>query len=159
MNDLISPTNKQLYKHKGRGNSPLISQKRKRNRPPSDEAWSWRTLAMLESPAWRALPGGARTIIERIELEHMKHAGTLNGRLPVTYSDFEAHGADRSAIRLYISIAVTLGFVDVTEEGHAGAEDTRRAARYALTWIDPRRGVPVKPLEEVRDAGRRKERN
>jgi hypothetical protein len=142
MNDFNSPTNRQLFKHKGRGHSPEISQKRNRNKPPSDEAWSWRTLAMVESPAWRALPSGARTVIERIEIEHMKHAGTQNGKLPVTYGDFEAHGADRSAIRLYISIAVTLGFIDVTEEGHCGAGDTRRAARYALTWIDRHDGAP-----------------
>jgi hypothetical protein len=142
MNDFDSPTNKQLSKYKGRGNSPEISQKRNRNRPPSDDAWSWRTLEMVQSPAWRALPDGARTVIERIEIEHMRHAGMSNGKLPVTYDDFEKHGVRRMSAKFYIGVAEALGFIDVTEEGHAGAGDTRRAARYALTWFDRHDGAP-----------------
>jgi hypothetical protein len=138
----IPPTSKQLYKHKGRGHSPEISQKRNRNKPPGDEAWMWRTLAMLESPAWRTLPAGSITIVERIEIEHARHAGTENGKLPVTYDNFEAHGAQRKLIPFYIRVAETLGFIDVTEQGHAGAGDTRRAARYALTWLDRWDGAP-----------------
>lgn len=154
--DFDSPTNKQLFKYKGRGHSPEISIKRNRNKPPSDEPWSWRTAAMIESPAWKALPDGSRTVVERIEIEHMRHAGTENGRLPVTYDDFETYGVRRKSIRFYIAVAVALGLIDVTEEGHAGAGDTRRAARYALTWIDRHDGAPRsnrwKVFETIADA-------
>src|SRR5262249_33744027 len=149
-------TSKKLFKHKGRGHSPEISIRRNRNRPPADEPWSWRTATMLESPAWRALPAGARTIVERIEIEHMNHAGTENGKLPVTYNDFEAHGAQRKMIPFYIRVAVKLGFIDITEKGLPGAGDTRRATRYALTWIDRHDGAPRsnrwKAFEALEDA-------
>jgi hypothetical protein len=91
-------------------------------------------------------------------VEHMHHAGTENGRLPVTYDDFERYGLRRKTIRFGITAAAALGFIDITEEGHAGAGDTRRAARYALTWVDRYDGAPRtnrwKAVETVADARR-----
>jgi hypothetical protein len=55
-------SNKQIYKHKGRGNSPEISIKRDRNKVPAGEPFMWMTLEMLQSPAWRALPAAAKDI-------------------------------------------------------------------------------------------------
>jgi hypothetical protein len=113
---------------------------------------------MLESPAWRALPDGAKAVIERIEIEHMYHGGTENGRLPVTYADFEQHGARRKSIKFYLMVAEALGFIDCTEAGNAGAGHTRRAARYALTWIDRYDGAPRsnrwRTVETLADARR-----
>ena len=54
------PSNKQIYKHKGRGHSPEISIRRERNKVPIGEAFIWFTLEMLASPAWRALPPAAK---------------------------------------------------------------------------------------------------
>jgi hypothetical protein len=136
------PTRKQLFKHKGRGHSPEISIKRDRNAVPKGEPFIWLTQEMLESPAWRALPPAAKGVIERIAIEHMSHGGTENGRLPVTYGDFEKHGVRRMSIRFGIMAAHALGWITITEEGHAGAGDTRRAARYALQWIDRHDGAP-----------------
>ena len=42
------PSDKQLYKHKGRANSPEISIKRERNAVPKGEPFIWMTLEMLE---------------------------------------------------------------------------------------------------------------
>jgi hypothetical protein len=142
MTETNSPTNKQIYKHKGRGHSPEISIKRDRNAVPKGEPFIWLTQEMLESPAWRALPSAAKAVIERIAIEHMSHGGTENGRLPVTYDDFEKYRIRRMSIRFGIMAAHALGWITVTEEGHAGAGDTRRAARYALQWLDRHDGAP-----------------
>ena len=56
------------------------------------EQFAPHTIAMLRSPAWRALSLSARRILDRIEIELADHGGTDNGKLPVTYDDFEQYG-------------------------------------------------------------------
>jgi hypothetical protein len=60
--------------------------------------WSARLIEMLESPAYRVLSLSAHRVLSRIEAEHAHHAGTENGRLPVTYEQFEDYGIHRQAI-------------------------------------------------------------
>jgi hypothetical protein len=55
----------------------------KMNRPPEGTSWCWLTADMLASPAWRALTGNAMKIVMRIALEHLRHGGVENGKLPV----------------------------------------------------------------------------
>jgi hypothetical protein len=43
---------------------------------------------MLESAAYCELSLSARRVLDRIEIELAKHGGVENGRLPVTYDDF-----------------------------------------------------------------------
>ena len=106
------------------------------NRPPEDQPWVWRTRSMLESEAWRAMTIGARRVVERIELEHMAHAGTMNGELKVTYNDFTEYGSSsRHMTSESIRIAQRLGFIDVVERGVRAFGDARRPSRYALTWL------------------------
>ena len=135
-------SNARLYKVKGRGHSPLNSRLRKRNTIPKGESFIWETAEMLESPALRVMPFIARQVVDRIKVEHCAHGGTENGRLPVTYSDFEKYGACRHSIRTGILIAEALGWIDIVESGHRGAADVRRAARYGLTWLDRYDGAP-----------------
>ena len=61
---------------------------------------------LRESAAWRALPDNARRVLDRLELEHMRHGGAANGRLVCTYYRFreggsssELHCAGASAVR------------------------------------------------------------
>jgi hypothetical protein len=131
-----------LYKRRGRGHSPKISILRSRNAVPKDEPFTWWTSEMKESPAWRAMPLAARQIVDRIEIEHGRHGGQENGKLPVTYDDFEKYGVRRMSIAFGIRAAVALGWIDITDRGHRGAADLRRAARYALTWVDRFDGAP-----------------
>jgi hypothetical protein len=49
-------------------------------------------LAMIESPAYRVLSFHARRCLDRIEIEHLRHGGKENGRLPVTYDQFIEYG-------------------------------------------------------------------
>ena len=68
----------------------------------------WLTREMLESEAWRAMPLPARRIVERLMIEHMSHAGTMNGELPCTYDDFQRFGVSRKNISAAIRVAVAL---------------------------------------------------
>jgi hypothetical protein len=60
----------------------------------------------------------------------------------MTYDDFAKYGIRRKSIPFGIRAAVALGWIDIVELGHRGAPDLRRAARYALTWVDRHDGAP-----------------
>jgi len=98
------------------------------------EQFAPHTIAMLRSPAWRALSLSARRILDRIEIELADHGGTDNGKLPVTYDDFVRYGIERHAIRPAIREVVALGFVEITEAGRAGNADWRKPNLFRLTF-------------------------
>lgn len=93
-----------------------------------------RLIEMLESPAYRVLSLSARRVIDRIEIELGHHGGTDNGKLPITYDDFENYGIDRHAIAPAIREAAALGFIEVTRAGRAGNAEWRLPTLYRLTF-------------------------
>jgi hypothetical protein len=97
---------------------------------------------MMESPAWGALTAPARRVVDRIVIEHMHHAGTMNGELVVTYDNFQAFGISRGAIKPAIEVAVKLGFIDITAIGLRSYGNARRPSSYALTWLPRNDGAP-----------------
>jgi hypothetical protein len=106
------------------------------NRPPEHSSWIWFTAEMLDSAAWRALPGNAMKIVFRIALEHLKHGGADNGRLPVTYADFVKFGVRRNSIREAIQVAIALGWIDRTSVGEVPWHgDIRKPSTYGLAWL------------------------
>jgi len=88
-----------------------------RNRPPDGEPWIWFSRQLMESDAWRTQPLNTRRVVERIEIEHMMHAGTANGRLVVTYKDFEKWGIRRESIPGAIEDARKRGLIYVRRGG------------------------------------------
>src|SRR5580692_2519204 len=82
--------------------------------------WVAITRAMLESAARRALSLAARRVLERIEVEHLAHGGCENGKLPVTFKNFEDWGIRPDSIASAIREVVALGFVEVTRRGYGG---------------------------------------
>jgi len=102
-----------------------------------------RLVEMLESHAYRVLSLSARRVLDRIEIEFARHGGKPeeNGRLPVTYSDFESYGIDRHAIRPAIQEAMALGFIEITECGTAGNREFRSPNKFRLTYR-PAKGIP-----------------
>ena len=99
-----------------------------------------RLIEMLEAPAWRVASLSARRVIERIEIEHGRHGGNDNGRLIVTYDDFESYGIDRHAIAPAIREAEALGFIEITERGRAGNAKWRAPNTFGLTFCPSKRG-------------------
>lgn len=96
--------------------------------------FSPRRIDMLESAAYRTLSLAAHRVIDRISIELMHHGGADNGRLPVTYDDFEKYGIHRHSIAAAIREAAALGFIEIMEQGRAGNAKWRRPHLYRLTF-------------------------
>jgi hypothetical protein len=90
--------------------------------------------AELRSPAYCVLSLSARRLLDRMEIELADHGGTDNGKLPVTYDDFERYGIHRHAIGPAIRELVALGFVEITEVGRAGNAEWRKPNVFRLTY-------------------------
>ena len=112
------------------------------NRPPPGEPFLWFTREMMTSAAWRGMSEAAWWLLCRIGVEHMDHAGTENGNLPVTYDDFERYGVRRKSVKRAVQELVALGWIDVVSPGRAGQGIGRCPARYALTWLPTVDGAP-----------------
>jgi hypothetical protein len=117
--------------------------------------FTWRLIAMLESPALRVLSLSARRVLDRLEIEHAHHGGHDNGRLPVTFGQFQEFGIDRHAIAPAIRECVALGFVEVTERGRAGNADFRKPNHFRLTYrhLETGSGHKYDPTDEWRRIG------
>jgi hypothetical protein len=99
-------------------------------------------IEMIESPAWRALSLSARRVIDRIEIEHGHHGGNDNGKLPVTFDDFEDFGISHKSVAPAIREAVALGFAEITQRGRPSESDFGRHPNYfRLTYLSMRRGT------------------
>jgi hypothetical protein len=111
------------------------------NRPPGQ--FMWFTREMLESPAWNVMPLSARRVLDRVMIEHVKHGGTRNGALVVTYDDFQRFGIRRKSIAPAIETAGALGLLDVTWRGARAYGVAREASEYGLTWLPRCDGTPA----------------
>jgi hypothetical protein len=111
--------------------------------------FAWRLVEMLESPAYRVLSVSAHRVLARIEIEMAHHGGLDNGKLPVTFEDFERYGIHHHAIGPGIREAVALGFLEVTERGQAGNREFRRPNRYRLTYRHVGRGNPTNEWRRI----------
>jgi hypothetical protein len=109
--------------------------------------------SMRESWAWRLLPDNARRVLDRLELEHMRQGGAMNGELKCTYTDFEEAGLRRQSVALAIRQAAALGFVEITRKGYKTAAEFRVPSLYRLTYVynaDARRqGMPTNEWERI----------
>jgi hypothetical protein len=97
-------------------------------------AWVPHRLKMLQSPAWAALSHATKRILERLEIELMRHAGKGNGDLICTHRDFAAFGIRRRSIAAAIQQGTALGFVEVTKMGWT-SPDHSNPSRYRLTYL------------------------
>jgi hypothetical protein len=102
-----------------------------------------RRIEMLESPAYRVLSLSARKVLDRIEIELAHHGGCDNGKLPVTYDNFQHYGIERHGIALGIRETVALGFVEITQQGHGGNAEFRCPSLYRLTYRHLDRAKPT----------------
>ena len=108
------------------------------------------TIEMIKSPAWSVLSLSARRVLDRIEIEHADHGGNDNGRLPVTYDDFERYGIHRHAIRAAIQETVALGFAEITERGRAGNAEFRSPHKFRLTYFRVGRAPPTNEWQRIK---------
>lgn len=125
-----------------------------------DGAFAWRKIEMLEAPAFRVLSLSGHRVLARIEIELSAHGGKDNGKLPVTFTDFEAYGIERHAIGPAIRECEALGFLEISERGFAGVGEFKRPSTYRLTYRHLDRAEPtdewrrIKTMEEATAAAR-----
>jgi hypothetical protein len=105
---------------------------------------------MLRSPAWSVLSLSARRVLDRIEIEHADHGGNDNGRLPVTYDDFECCGIHRHSIAAAIREIAALGFAEITERGRAGNAEFRSPHKFRLTYLHVGRAPPTNEWQRIK---------
>jgi len=96
-------------------------------------------LDVRESIAWRFLPDNARRVLDRLELEHMRHGRAINGDLVCTYDDFFNAGLRRASVALAVRQCVELGFLEITSAGYRTAAEFRAPSKYRLTYVHGRR--------------------
>jgi hypothetical protein len=92
-------------------------------------------VELLKSSAYRVLNIHERRVLTRIEIEHAAHAGKDNGRLPVTFQDFQDHGVTRKYVGAAIAVLEALGLLEVTEKGRASNGEFRAPSLYRLTYL------------------------
>jgi hypothetical protein len=92
---------------------------------------------MLRGGAMRALSVHGRRVLDRIMVEHMDHAGQENGRLKVTWLDFEKFGVHRVYIQQARDELVAVGLVAIEDPGRAivWGESKGDPAQYRLTFL------------------------
>ncbi len=100
----------------------------------TEGGWVPHRLRLLISPAWRHRPKPLARILERLEIEHLKHGGAENGYLVVTYAQFIAHGVSRKAIRGALSAGVALGLLEVIQTVEWIGE-LRPPNQYRITYL------------------------
>jgi hypothetical protein len=91
---------------------------------------------LIEAPAWRVLSLSARRVLDRIEIEYLRHGGQENGKLPVTYENFREYGMDRDAIAPAIRECIALGLLVITRPGSAGNADQRAPNLFLLPYLE-----------------------
>lgn len=89
---------------------------------------------MKESLGWRALNNVDRKILDRLEIELMKHAGKNNGELICTYDNFAEYGIRRKSIAASIRRLIRAGFLRITRKPWKSVINGM-PAMYALTYM------------------------
>ena len=115
-----------------------------------DGQFAAHTIEMIKSPAWSVLSLSARRVLDRIEIERADHGGNDNGRLPVTYDDFERYGIHRHSIAAAIREIEALGFAEITERGRAGNAEFRSPHKFRLTYFHVGRAPPTNEWQRIK---------
>ncbi|MDX0542049.1 hypothetical protein GOC91_03320 [Sinorhizobium medicae] len=92
-------------------------------------------LELLQSPAWQNAPRPLARLIERLEIEHLRHGGQNNGELFVAYSQFVAYGVSKKSICRTLRLGEELGLIEVVRTEGLIRGDLRPPNGYRLTFV------------------------
>jgi len=126
-----------------------------RNRPRINGQFAPRLIEMLESAAFQVLSLSAHRVLARIEIEYAKHGGESarkgneNGKLPVTYDDFERYGIHRHSIAAAVRELEALGFIEIAERGRAGNAEYRCPHKFRLTYRHTKHAEPTNEWRRI----------
>lgn len=102
-------------------------------------------LELLLSPAWQAVPRPLQKLLERLEIEHLRHGGYENGHLFVSYEQFVSYGISKRSIRPTLALGEALKLITVSRADEVGSGNLRPPNAYGLTY------VPMKGKNAVGD--------
>ncbi|MGY2995855.1 hypothetical protein [Mesorhizobium sp. URHB0026] len=108
-------------------------------------SWVPHRLELLISPSWHLAPVPLRRMLERLEIEHMRHGGMNNGELFVSFGQFEAANISRRKITATQALGAVLGLME-TIRPQEPSGDLRGPNAYRLTYV-PAKGASV-PTDE-----------
>ncbi len=91
---------------------------------------------MLQSVAWQHKTIPLWHILERLEIEHMRHAGACNGSLSVSYRQLAQHGVSRNDILRAIQLGQDLGLLKVRPNSTKHNGQIRADNIYTLTYLE-----------------------
>ncbi|NBN63827.1 hypothetical protein [Pannonibacter tanglangensis] len=115
----------------------------------NSEAFVMHRLSLLMSHAWQNRPVPVMRLLERLEIEHLRHGGQENGNLYVSYAQLQTSGLSRRTIRPAIDCGAALGLLRAEADPDFHGGDLRQPNRYALLYL------PVKnakfPTDEWRN--------
>ena len=100
-------------------------------------AWVPHRLDLVQSPAWHLAPVPLRRILDRLEIEHLRHGGKLNGELFVSHRQFTVAGISRRKITVTMTLGEDLGLIEIIKPDDP-VGDLRAAHSYRLTYLRPR---------------------
>jgi hypothetical protein len=87
----------------------------------------------MSTDAWQTLSINERRVIERLMIENMDHAGTLNGKLRVSHRQFIKWGVTKNKVAPAIHGLETRSLVRITSAESNG--DIRGYYLYRLTFL------------------------
>lgn len=102
-------------------------------------------LEMLLHPTWQLAPIPLRRMLERLEVEHLRHGGFRNGELFVSFNQFVAASISRRKITAIQDLGEALGLMRVVRSEDASG-DLRAPNAYRLTYL-PAKGAQT-PTDE-----------
>jgi hypothetical protein len=91
---------------------------------------------VLNSHALRVLNIHEVRVLRRIEIEHVAKRGKQNGKLIVTFADFEAHGVQKKQIGPALRVLQALGLVEQTHQGRGGNREYRSPHQWRITYLE-----------------------
>jgi hypothetical protein len=117
--------------------------------PKAKPQFIMHTRVLRESAAWRAMSGDARMLVDLIELEHLRHGGQDNGRLPVTFADMRKRGFRHR--RKCVHAIRELEILKLAEVVHGcGGRGGHRAPNlFRLTYLPANRRDPTNEWHTV----------
>jgi hypothetical protein len=97
--------------------------------------WIGHPRGLLESEAWRGRSIHAVRVLDRLELEHLLHAGKENGFLTVTHRQFVEWGLSNNNVRPAIDECVHRGLIRVTHQGSYAGGAIHNPSKYQLNYL------------------------
>jgi hypothetical protein len=92
-------------------------------------------LELLLSPSWQLSPRSLKRVLERLEIEHLRHGGYKNGELYVSFNQFVECGISRRSISPVLKLGEELGLLETVRNSEMVQSDIRAPNAYRLTYV------------------------